>query len=209
VPDVNVTIVADTGELRCRVPDALRALGVAVDMRSLPVADYLVGDDVGVERKTVADLHRSIANGRLWSQLLACRQELDRTYLLVEGSALDAGYISRAGIRGALLEVGDRGVTVVRAIDGNDSALWLVRIAARLRRGESRFSAPRRRPRTTTPFQLVSAVPGIGQRTAADLLGRFGSVRAIANADVAELKSVQGVGPRRASMLQRVLSGHV
>jgi DNA excision repair protein ERCC-4 len=85
VADVIVTIVADAGELRSGVPDALRALGVSVDVASLPAGDYLVGDAVAVERKTVADLHRSIANGRLWSQLLSCRRELDRTFLLVEG----------------------------------------------------------------------------------------------------------------------------
>jgi ERCC4-type nuclease len=97
-------------------------------------------------------------------------------------------------------------VTVVRAIDRDDSALWLFRIAARVRRREPAGGRHRRQPKTTTPLQLVSAVPGIGQRAAADLLDRFGSVRAIASADATELRRVDGVGPKRAATLQRLLS---
>jgi len=33
----------------------------------LRAGDYLVGEDIGVERKSVLDLHYSIANRRLWS----------------------------------------------------------------------------------------------------------------------------------------------
>ncbi len=40
--------------------EALLRLGLSVALESLPVADYLVAERIGVERKTVGDLHRSI-----------------------------------------------------------------------------------------------------------------------------------------------------
>lgn len=205
--DVNVKIVADVGELRSGVPEALRQLGADVEVAQLPVADYLLAECIGAERKTIADLHRSIARGRLWTQLLTCRRMLDRTYLVIEGSVLDQGCVTPAGVRGALLEIGDRGVTVVRSTDGYDSAMWLLRISVRLQKSRpAGVRRARRFPRAATPVSLLSEVPGIGPRTARALLARFGSVRAIASAEVSELETVAGVGPHRAVTLARVLS---
>src|SRR6476620_3420626 len=87
----DVTIDADVGELRSGVPDALRATGTVVRISQLRAGDYLVREDLGVERKSVLDLHYSIANRRLWSQLATYRGSLRRLYLLVEGANLDDG----------------------------------------------------------------------------------------------------------------------
>ena len=201
-----MTIIADGGEVPCGIPEHLRRLGALVEVVRLPAADYLVADGVGVERKTVADLHRSLACGRIWAQLRSCRAELARTYLLVEGQDLNRGRVSVGGVRGALLEIGDRGMTVVRSSDAADSAIWLLRIAARLQRPRGVGSPRARRfPRASTRRSLLSEVPGIGPDTAAALLDRFGSLRGIANADPNELRSVPGVGPQRAATLARLL----
>ncbi len=206
VSHATVKIVADTGEVPSRIPQHLGELGAVVEVVRLLVADYLVGDGVGVERKTVADLHRSLAGGRLWAQLLACRRELARTYLLVEGVDLDKGSVSASGVRGALLEIGDRGVTVVRSSNAADTALWLLRLAVRLQRSR-RAGTPqvRRFPKASTPRLLLSEVPGVGPETAAALLDRFGSLRGIANANPNDLLTVAGVGPKRAATLARLL----
>jgi DNA excision repair protein ERCC-4 len=203
--NVPVTIVADGGELRSGLPEALERIGAVIEVASLPAADYLVADRVGVERKTVPDLHRSIAGGRLWSQLLSCRQTLRRTFLLVEGSTLDEGPISRAGIRGALLEIGDRGVTVLRSADADDSAAWLLRLAVRAQRSRpAGGSRARRFRRAASPHALLAEIPGIGPKTASALLDEFGSVRGVATADVRDLVTVPGVGPKRAEELSRI-----
>lgn len=206
MPHATVKIVADAGEMPSRIPEHLRGLGAAVDVMRLATADYLVADEVGVERKTIADLHRCLAGGRLWAQLRSCRRELTRTYLLVEGKDLDRGRVSAGGVRGALLEISDRGMTVVRSSDPADSALWLLRIAVRLQRSRRAGTPPARRfPSASTPRSLLSEIPGIGPETAAALLDRFGSLRGIVNADPNDLQSVSGVGPQRAATLLRLL----
>jgi len=206
VSSVIVKIVADGAELRSGVPAALERIGATVERATLPAADYLVAAGIGVERKTIGDLHRSIAMGRLWTQLLSCRNEFDRTYLLVEGSDLDHGCLSVRGVRGALLEIGDRGVTVVRSADAHDSAVWLMRIAARAQRSRGAGATKARRfPRAASPHSLLAEIPGIGPRTAAALLARFGSVRGVANADPADIGKIPGIGSQRAATLSRVL----
>ena len=103
----DVTIDADVGEVQSGIPEALRRMGAVVRVSQLEASDYLVAHAIGVERKSILDLHFSIADQRLWSQLRSYRGVLERLYLLVEGVDLDDGKVSAAGVRGALLEIGD------------------------------------------------------------------------------------------------------
>jgi len=203
----DVTIDADIGEVHSGVPDALRALGALVHVSQLGAGDYLVGNEIGVERKSVLDLHYSIENRRLWSQLRTYRAALRRLFLLVEGSRLDDGRVTEAGIRGALLEIGDRGVTVIRSTDARDSALWILRIAARAQRsGAGPRPRPRRFARTVQPVDLVSCIAGVGPSKARSLLSHFGSVAAIAAADRSQLQQVDGIGPALAAEIRTALT---
>ena len=182
-------------------------MGAVVRVSQLDATDYLVGGDIGVERKAIPDLHHSIHNRRLWSQLRQSRSVLRRVYLVVEGPRLDDGLIASAGIRGALLEIGDRGVTVIRTNDTTDSAEWILRIAVRAqRRGSPPKARPRRYRAATSATDMVASIPGIGPRTAHRLVSRFGSVGEIAVATPDDLCRVRGVGPALASRIHDALT---
>jgi len=203
----DVTIDADVGELRSGVPDALRAMGAVIRISQLRACDYLVGEDIGVERKSVPDLHYSIANRRPWSQLATYRGSLRRIYLLVEGANLDDGHTSSAGVRGALLEIGERGVTVVRSTDASDSAAWLHRLAVRAQRqGHVPRPRARRYARGRSPVELVAGIPGIGPSRARRLLDEFGSIGGLEAAPPLELQRVSGVGPALATTIHEALT---
>ena len=202
-----MTIDADVGEAHSGIPDVLRGMGAFVRVSQLGAADYIIGDEIGVERKAVLDLHYSIQGRRLWSQLRQYRASLKRLYLLVEGRRLDDGSVSAAGIRGALLEIGDRGVTVIRTMDRADSAEWILRLAVRAqRRGGPPKARPRRYVNGAQPATMIGALPGIGPRKAGRLLQQFGSVAGIAAATSAELQCVDGVGPALASRIHDALT---
>jgi ERCC4-type nuclease len=205
-----VTILADVGERRSGVPYVLRELGVDVVLEALSAGDYLVAPATLVERKTVQDLHRSVATGRLWEQLQKLRASSDRAWLLVEGSRLDAGQVTEHGIRGAVIAVVETGIPVLWSGSAHDSALWLLRLAARARatrtRGAWVMRAPRRHPRPA-PVRLLCEIRGISPVLAARLLEKFGSIAAIARATERELMSIDGIGGVRATALQASLSG--
>jgi ERCC4-type nuclease len=175
-------------------------------MTILPVGDYLLGSSVVVERKAVADLHRSLANGRLWSQVAALKR-VSRPLLLVEGASIDRGPVSAAGIRGALLQLLDEGIPVIRSSCPRDSAVWLRLLAKRAARRWRDGQAPRpgRRTSVVSPVGLLATVPGLSPTIARRLLDRFGTVAAVAAASPSELEQVAGVGPGRAASLHRLL----
>jgi DNA excision repair protein ERCC-4 len=200
-------ILADVGERRSGVPDALRELGSDVTLDVLPAGDYIVAPKMLVERKSIADLHRSVATGRLRRQLERLRATADRSWLLVEGPRLDGGQISESGIRGAILAVVETGIPVLWSGSARDSALWLLRLAARADVARPWvMRAPRCGP-TPTPVRLLCQIPGVSPRLAGRLLDRFGSVAAIASASEHELTSIEGIGKVRATNIRSSLSG--
>lgn len=52
--------------------------GIEVVKDNLKAGDYLIGDEIVVERKTTLDFAQSIIDGRLFRQALLMKQNFDR-----------------------------------------------------------------------------------------------------------------------------------
>jgi DNA excision repair protein ERCC-4 len=199
-------IVVDAREPRGRIPDELRARGVHVGFARLRVADYLLPNGVLVERKSVADFHASVLDGRFWTQIRALREASRAPYLLVEGRDLARGPLSERALIGIVLGVIGQGIPVLRSNDQRSSAEWLASLAGRAAGRQPRRDRPAyaRRPKSSANVVaegMLAAVPGISTQRARALLERFGSVRAVALAEPAELQEVRGIGPTQAERL--------
>ncbi|MCY7301752.1 MAG: hypothetical protein LH654_01700 [Thermoleophilia bacterium] len=202
-----VTITVDVRERRSDVPPLLIEAGADVDLVTLAVGDYAVGDRV-IERKTVPDLHKSLVDRRLWSQVAALRHDSRRAYLLVEGVDLDRGPVPARAIRGALFKVLDNGIRLLSTASPEDTALWL-HVLARQEQRRIEHRAPvttGRRPIVVSPVGLLSAIPGISIDVAKALLRTFGSIAEIAAASKSDLQSIPGIGPERAAALHNALA---
>ena len=199
-------VVADVFERGSAVPAALLRLGAQVTVEPLAAGDYRVPGGVLIERKTVADLHGSLARGRLWAQVGRIRDGASFPLLLVEGDDLDAGPRHPNAIRGALLAIADLGVAILRSRDPVDSALWIHRLALRqARRGARPATYRGRAPMTPPGISVLAAVPGISDRTARTLLERFGSVGGVLGAGPERWAEVAGIGTVRAHALAEAL----
>src|SRR5436309_2681861 len=77
-----VTIAADVHERASGIPSMLASLGACVTVQALTRGDYVVDASTIVERKSVRDLHASIAAGRFWHQLRRLGADGTRPYLL-------------------------------------------------------------------------------------------------------------------------------
>jgi ERCC4-type nuclease len=199
-------VVADIFERGSAVPDVLLHLGARVTVEPLAAGDYRVPGGVLIERKTVADLHGSLARGRLWAQVGRIRDAASFPLLLVEGDDLDAGPRHPNAIRGALLAVADLGVAILRTRDPADSALWIHRLALRQARRGTRPEPSRGGAQMAPPgVSVLAAVPGISDRTARTLLERFGSVGGVLSAGPERWAEVAGIGTVRAHALAAAL----
>jgi ERCC4-type nuclease len=204
-----IRIVADDREEAGGVIAELRARrDVALEVRRLPVGDYLVEERFAVERKTLADFACSVVDARLFKQAAALVQGARRAVLVLEGTAADlgAGGASRESLQGALITVSVfYGLAVLRARDAAETARLLVYLGRQAQRFASgSLPRPGYRPKGKRARQLfvLQGLPGIGPERAARLLERFGSVQAVAAASADDLASVDGLGETTATRIR-------
>src|SRR3954447_11648519 len=107
-------IVCDARERGGHLRVRLAQLGVDVEIAELAAGDYAIGRTVLVERKTIRDLHLTIATGRFWFQVGRLRLGSLDPYLLVEGRDLDDGPLTPNAVRGCLVAAMDLGVQLIR-----------------------------------------------------------------------------------------------
>lgn len=111
----------------------------------------------------------------------------------------------RGAIQGSLVTVGlFIGLPILRSKDPGETADLFRYVACQgravaagaLKRPSRRVSGKR-----ALQMHLLQGVPGVGPERAKHLIERFGSVRAVFNADEADLASVHTVGPRIADLI--------
>lgn len=78
-------IIVDEREKKSGIPDLLKAVGVNIEIKTLPVGDYIVAPEIVVERKSIRDLISSIFDGRLFDQCNRLREHFQHPVILMEG----------------------------------------------------------------------------------------------------------------------------
>jgi ERCC4-type nuclease len=93
IPSANqpLLIRVDSRERSSPVPALLATFpDVTLSFAALPSADYLLSDDVAVERKTASDFVASILDRRLFGQTTRMKVLFPRAMLIIEGDLSQA-----------------------------------------------------------------------------------------------------------------------
>ena len=218
-----MTVYYTSNEMRSRIPGLLAANEVPNERRELKIGDYFCGEissegayvGTPVERKEIGDYLRSMNDGRRDEQLYNMSYGFPLSYIVTIGAASRAlrgtkvtlnAYISSlvgSSLKRAPDGLGGQVVTVNLESDA-EFALFLKYL------DESFARVPVMQKRASKPEELlvyvVSSLPGIGAKTANNLLSHFGSVRGVMNASKEDLMEVDGVGPKRAEEIHSVLT---
>ena len=206
-------ILADSREIRGGVLRTLEAKGVLLKTMKLEVADYVVSDDMAVERKTIADFTASLIDGKrnLFSQLIELSKAYKKPVLIIEGDEnLASGNMSENSIRGALLSIElDLSISVFFSKDEVETALLILMMAKKEQIDAKKTVNPHgKKPSKTTSEQqeyILSSISGVGPSAAQILLQEFGSLNAIFNASEEELCQVKGIGKVTAKRIREVV----
>jgi ERCC4-type nuclease len=214
--------------MRSGIPDLLETNEVPNERRELKVGDYFCGEitsegtytGIPVERKEIGDYLRSMNDGRRDEQLYNMSYGFPLSYIVTIGSPSRAlrgtrmtlnAYVSSlvgSSLKRAPDGVGGQVVTV-NLEDETDFVLFLKYLDEKVKEGSfARIPAMQKRVWKPEEFlvYVVSSLPGIGAKTANNLLKYFGSVRGVMNASKEELMEVDGVGKKRAEEIHSVLT---
>ena len=208
----SINIVADDRERNCGVIEALREFKeVVLDVKRIPVGDYVVDRKIVIERKSLRDFVLSIMQGRLFRQAMDLKKSGMHPVLILEGTTKNIASfgLKRESIQGAIIAVSViMGVPLLRSKDNIETAKLIVMTAKQVNRSDSR-GIPRggNRPKDRKGMQLfiLQSLPHIGPVKAAQLIDRFGSIEAVMEANSEELASIYGIGEKSASDIRNIL----
>ncbi|MEM4201300.1 MAG: helicase-related protein [Nitrososphaerales archaeon] len=207
-PTKGPIIYVDTRESRSLV-DCLERMGAEVHIEQLDIGDFVLSEDIVVERKTVEDYIRSLMDNRLFSQLVAMKNKYPKPLLIVQGSRKKVASIGLPAFYSSLASaLTDFYIPIYTSEDDEETAVIIYYIAKREQEEGRKAVRVRegRKPLTTPEIQkyVVAGVPGIDAILADRLLKHFKNVKGVFSASLDELKTVEGIGDKTASKIREV-----
>jgi len=198
VSDEKLKIIVDRRESE-EIKAELSKYDIKLDEQTLEVGDFVLSEEVCVERKTVKDFVESIIDGRLFSQVLNLKQQYSRPIIIIEKRKEDVERITLNSFYGALASlVSDFNIPVIITETSSETVFLLYSIAKREQLEKKRSIKIREgiKPVNMREIQryILAGVPGISVILAERLLEKFGTLQRIFNANEKELMEVKGIG---------------
>jgi len=179
----NLKICIDSNEASNQpvILNYLRIAGCKIDVRKLPICDYIISDRCGIERKNVIDFVSSIKDLRLFNQAKEISYHYERPILVLEGDlqrVLNHSMIKPSSIYGALSSlVLNFNFSIIPSINPEHTAILINRLAYREQAEKERRlqirAVKRDMPLHAQQVFLLSGLPKIGSRLAEELLKTF------------------------------------
>ncbi|MGC8478858.1 MAG: ERCC4 domain-containing protein [Candidatus Micrarchaeia archaeon] len=204
-----VKVIVDQRERNEALLSAL-ASKVEIEVKTLPVGDYIVSDRVAIERKTVQDFESSIINGRLFDQAKRLHEYYGSPIIILEGDRSEF-LLGENIILGAIVALYiDYDSAVILSKSPEETAKIIASIAKREQVSEKRALSLKgaARAHNLHDFQLlvVGNLPGVGPKISESLLQHFKSLKNLANASVEDLMEVEKIGKKKAEKIYHVLN---
>ncbi len=207
-----IVMIVDSRELPTAVPRELTRMNVEISSESLDIGDYIISEDVAVERKEAGDFLQSLIDGRLFVQLSALRSAYRRPVMIIEGEQLiGLRAINPNSIYGALATIAIRiQIPILWARNATETANILFRLAYLEQIGAKKKPKTRTGETRTTDAQtleyILSGFPGVDTVVSRSILSEFGTLDRVFSASEKDLKNVKGVGPKIAGTIRRLLT---
>jgi len=203
------TIVCDNRETASAVVRALSLMGVGLKLEHLTVADYILSERVGIERKSAQDFNDSIKDGRLFNELFELKNNFVRPILILEGDPFLNSNINQNALYGAITSIIlNLGISIYKTHNPSDSAMFIYQLAKK-EQSDSKTEVKIRFDKKPLEISslleyIVAGIPGINALRAKNLLKELQSLQEIFNADIGDLMKVENVGKKIAQEIYKL-----
>ncbi|MGH1567025.1 MAG: ERCC4 domain-containing protein [Nitrosopumilus sp.] len=206
----NLRIIVDERERKSGIPDLLKSVGLNLEMKTLPIGDYIVAPETIVERKSIHDLMASVFDGRLFDQCSRLKEHFEHPIVLMEGNVDDIEEIAENPLifYGALSSVVlDFKIPVIPTPSASHTAKLLVSMCSKKESHKGPYLKKIKKSSDLERQQLsvLCSLPGIGEKFAVRMLEKFGTPLKVFSATTAELGKVEGLGETRAKKIKKML----
>ena len=193
------------------IKELLGEMGAEVEVRQLPVADFICSERVAVERKTRTDFERSVIDQRLFDQLSRLKETYPSVVLIVEGPrSAEEEILHRSALLGTYSSVlSDFGASIFFTLSPNATAELVYALAKHEQLAQKRPMRVSGKPKGITFAQnqraIVEMLPMVGPKLADQLLRKFGSVKKVFSASEKRLLKVEKLGEKKARAIRKVI----
>ena len=206
----NLRIIVDERERKSGIPDLLKSIGLNIEMKTLPIGDYIVAPETIVERKSIRDLMASVFDGRLFDQCTRLKEHFEHPIVLMEGNVDEIEEITENPLifYGAISTVVlDFKIPVIPTPSATHTAKLLVSMCSRKDTPKGPYLKKIKKSNDLEKQQLsvLCSLPGIGEKFAVRMLTKFGTPLKVFSATTAELAKVEGLGEARAKKIKKTL----
>lgn len=202
---MSLTIIADNREKSSGVPTLLSNEGIYVEMSQLYVGDYIVNNEIIIERKTNIDFVQSIITGHLFDQCVRLRKTNKLSLIIIEGSPYKTRHkIDPKAIKGAILSVTlSWQIPIIHSYGKKDTVRLIIMSAMHQTESPIYIRRTGIKPKKLQRQQhyFVQGIPGVGSELAQRLLVHFGTIEKIVTSDIKKLLLVDGIGKAKATRL--------
>ena len=207
----HLRIIVDERERKSGIPDLLKAIGMGVEMKTLPIGDYIVAPETIVERKSIKDLMASVFDGRLYDQCTRLKENFEHPIVLVEGNVDEIEEITDNPLvfYGALSRVTlEFKIPIIPTPSASHTAKLLVALCSKKDGPTGPYLKKIKKSSNLETQQLstLCSLPGIGEKFAVRMLEKFGTPLKVFSATTSELAKVEGLGESRAKKIKNMLT---
>ncbi len=187
--------------------DYLKEFNAIIEVRKLDVGDYIVSEDVGIERKSSEDFINSITNNRLFEQVNRLKDAFKKPVLIIEGDIFSYNFNRNALISCIISLALDYDLKLFFTRNKRETASFIYHIARREQLELKSRPKLRHKPKMLTLREkqlfLIMGLPNIGEKLAFLLLKKFKTPRRVFMASRKQLEAI--IGEKRAREIIKVL----
>jgi len=206
----HLRIVVDEREKKSGIPSLLKGIGINLEIKTLPVGDYIVAPETIVERKSISDLISSVFDGRLFDQCNRMKENFQFPIIIIEGDTNEIEELIENPFvfYGAVSSVAiDFKIPIISTPNASHTAKLLVSMCSRKDTTKGPFIKKIRKSNDIQKQQLsmLCSLPGVGEKTAIRMLEKFGTPLRVLSSSTTELSKVSGLGEARAKNIKKML----
>ena len=203
-------IVADEREKKSGIPNLLKGIGINLEIKTLPIGDYIVAPETIVERKSISDLVSSVFDGRLFDQCNRMKENFQFPIIIIEGDTdeieelIENPFVFYGAISSVAI---DFKIPIISTPNASHTAKLLVSMCSRKDIAKGPFIKKIRKSDDIQRQQLsvLSSLPGVGEKLAIRMLEKFGTPLRVFSASSTELSKISGLGELRAKKIKKML----
>jgi ERCC4-related helicase len=205
----NVEIICDNRETASPVVRTLSLMGIRIKLEQLSIADYVISERVGIERKSAKDFNDSIIDGRLFTELSELGENFSKPILILEGDIFQDSNISENALYGAITSIIlNLGIIIYKTRSVIETAKFLYQLA---RKEQTYTSSPPKLRFEKAPIEtsdlleyIVAGIPGVNTLRAKNLLKELKTIQNIFFADIPDLTKIDKIGKKIAEEIYKL-----